>query len=310
MLPDAAVQELKKNLQGELVLPSDPGYDPARKIWNGIIDKRPGLIIRCLGTSDVIAGVRFAREHGLTVAVRGGGHNIAGKCVCDDGLLLDFSLMKGVHVDPSRRGAVAQAGVKLGGFDRETQVFGLATTMGIASDTGLAGITLGGGYGWLGGSYGLACDNLASAQVVTAEGRVVTASAGENQDLFWGLRRGSGNFGIVTSFEFRLHPVGPVLGGAVFYPLSVARQALRLFHEFSSECPDELTTLQVGILAPDGTPSVAIGVCYHGPLEQGEELLKPVRAIGPPIADIICPRSYVEMQSLFDALVEPGRRYY
>jgi FAD/FMN-containing dehydrogenase len=307
---DAAVQELEKNLLGELVRPDDRAYDPARKIWNGMIDRRPALIVRCLGTSDVIAGVRFAREHGLTVAVRGGGHNIAGKCVCDDGLLLDFSLMKGVQVDPARRTARAQAGAKLGGFDRETQAFGLATTMGVATDTGVSGLTLGGGYGWLDGKYGLACDNLTSAQVVTAEGTVLTVNDSENPDLFWAIRGGGGNFGIVTSLEFCVHPVGPVLGGAVFYPLSIAKQALRVFHEFSSMSPDDVTTMPVGIPAPDGTPTVAIAVCYSGPLEKGESLLKPLRTLGPALMDVITPRSYVEMQSMFDVMFTPGRRYY
>jgi FAD/FMN-containing dehydrogenase len=275
-----------------------------------MVDKRPALIIRCLGTSDVVAGVRFAREHGLAPAVRGGGHSIAGKCVCDDGVLFDFSLMQGIQVDPFRRTARAQAGARLGGFDRETQVFGLATTMGIATDTGVSGLTLGGGYGWLGGKYGLACDNLTSAQVVTADGDVVTASADEHPDLFWAIRGGGGNFGIVTSLEFRVHPVGPVLGGTVFYPMSIAKQALRLFHEFSSTCPDEVTTLPVGISAPDGTPTVAIAVCYVGPPEKGEKLLRPLRRLGTAVVDMIAPRSYVEMQSLFDAMVTPGRLYY
>jgi FAD/FMN-containing dehydrogenase len=198
MFSDSARQQLKKNIRGALIHPGDAVYDATRKVWNRMIDRHPALIARCLGTADVVRCVEFAREHSLAVAVRGGGHNIAGKCVCDDGLLIDLSAMKGIHVDAVRRTARAQAGLRLGEFDRETQVFGLATTMGIATDTGVAGITLGGGYGWLDGKFGLACDNLISAEVVTAEGKVVTASAEENPDLFWGLRGGSGNFGIVT----------------------------------------------------------------------------------------------------------------
>ena len=218
MFSDSALQQFKKNIRGEVLQPGDALYDPARGIWNRMIDKRPALIARCLGTADVIRCVEFAREHSLAVAVRGGGHNIAGKCLCDGGFVIDLSRMKGIHVDPLRRTARAQAGLRLGEFDGETQVFGLATTMGVATDTGVAGITLGGGYGWLDGKFGLACDNLISAEVVTAEGKVLTASADENPDLFWGLRGGSGNFGIVTSFEFRLHPVGPILGGAFSIP--------------------------------------------------------------------------------------------
>jgi hypothetical protein len=218
--------------------------------------------------------------------------------------------MKGIHVDPLRRRARAQPGLKLGEFDRETQVFGLATTMGVATDTGVAGITLGGGYGWLDGKFGLACDNLISAEVVTAEGKVLTASADENPDLFWGLRGGSGNFGIVTSFEFQLHPVGPVLGGALFYSMNVAHAAFRFVDEFSRKCPDELSTFLAGAPAPDGTACVGIALCYCGKLDTGEELLKPLRKFAPPIADMVARRSYIEMQSLFDDAFTPGRFYY
>lgn len=310
MFSDSALQQFRKNIRGEVVHPGDPVYDAARRVWNKMIDKRPALIARCLGTSDVIRCVEFAREHNLIAAVRGGGHNIAGKSLCNDGLLIDLSSMKGIHVNSVRKTARAQAGLKLGEFDRETQIFGLATTMGVATDTGVAGITLGGGYGWLDGKFGLACDNLISAEVVTADGKVITASASENPDLFWGLRGGSGNFGIVTSFEFQLHPVGPVLGGAFFYSISVARQAFRFFDEFSRACPDELTTFIAGAPAPDGTPCVGIALCYCGNPARGEELLKPLRQFAPPIADLVATRSYVEMQSLFDEAFTPGRFYY
>jgi FAD/FMN-containing dehydrogenase len=310
MFSDSALQQLKKNIGGELVQPGDAVYDTTRKVWNRMIDKRPALIVRCLGTADVIRCVEFARAHSLVVAVRGGGHNIAGKCLCDDGLLIDLSAMKGMHVDGVRRTARAQAGLRLGEFDRETQVFGLATTMGVATDTGVAGITLGGGYGWLDGKFGLACDNLISADVVTAEGKVVNASAEENPDLLWGIRGGSGNFGIVTSFEFQLHPVGPVLGGAFFYSVGVAKTAFRFLDEFSRKCLDEITTFIAGAPAPDGTPCVGIALCYCGKLETGEELLKPLRKFAPPIADMVATRSYLEMQSLFDEMFTPGRFYY
>jgi FAD binding domain len=310
MFSDSALQQFKKHIRGEILQPGDDSYDPARKVWNRMVDKRPALIARCLGTADVIRCVEFAREHNLVVAVRGGGHNIAGKCLCDDGLLIDLSSMKGIHVDPVHRKVRAQAGVRLGEFDRETQVFGLATTMGVATDTGVAGITLGGGYGWLDGKFGLACDNLTSAEVVTAEGRVLTASHDENPDLFWGLRGGSGNFGIVTSFEFQLHPVGPVLGGAFFYSMNVAAAAFRFFDEFSKQCPDELSTFLAGDPAPDGSPCVGIALCYCGKLDKGEELLNPLRKFAAPIADMVTRRSYVEMQSLFDDAFTPGRFYY
>ena len=310
MLSDSAVQRLKKDIRGELVLRGDAAYDAVRKVWNGLIDKRPRIIARCLGTADVIRCIEFVREHGLPLAVRGGGHNIAGKCTCDDGFMIDLSAMKGVHVDAVRRTARAQAGAKLGDFDHETQVFGLATTMGVATDTGVAGITLGGGYGWLDGKFGLACDNLISAEVVTAEGKAVTASAKENPDLFWGLRGGSGNFGIVTSFEFQLHPVGPVLGGAFFYSIGVAKEAFRFLDEFSRSCPDELSTFIAGAPSPDGRPCVGIALCWAGEIGAGEDLLKPLRRFAAPIADMVATRSYTEMQSLFDDAFVPHRFYY
>ncbi len=310
ILEKTRVERLKAQLRGELLTPGEEGYDAARKVWNGMIDKRPALIVRCAGAGDVIHTVEFAREHELEVAVRGGGHNVAGRSVCDGGLLIDLSPMKGMRVDPVRRTAWAQPGLKLGEFDRETQAFGLATTLGAASDTGIAGLTLGGGYGWLDGKYGLACDNLLSVDVVTADGHLVTASATENEDLFWGLRGGGGNFGVVTSFEYQLHPVGPVLGGMVLHPISRGKEALRFFHEFSSTCPDEVSTVGLLLTAPDGSPAVAIAACYCGPLDQGEQVLKPLRTFGPPIADLICPRSYVEMQSFFDEPWAPGQLNY
>ena len=216
VITEQVIEQFRATLRGPLLLPDDESYDTARTVWNAMVDKRPALIARCAGTADVIQCVRFAREHDLLVSVRGGGHNYAGMAVCDDGLMIDLSPMKGIRVDPARRTARAQPGLRLGEFDRETQAFGLATTLGVNTDTGIAGLTLGGGNGWLGGKYGLACDNLLSVDVVTADGELVTASESEHEDLFWGVRGAGANFGIVTSFEYRLHPVGPVLGAWCF----------------------------------------------------------------------------------------------
>jgi hypothetical protein len=306
----AAIQDFKGNLRGELLRPGDDGYDAARKVFNGMIDKRPAMIARCAGTSDVIQGVNFARTHNLLLSVRGGGHSIAGKAMCDGGIVLDLSGMKGIRVDPMGRTAEAQPGLTLGQFDHETQAFGLATTLGIVSVTGIAGLTLGGGVGWLNGKYGLACDNLLSADVVTADGQLLTASATENEDLFWGIRGGSGNFGVVTSFTYQLHPVGPVLGGPVLYPLTKAREVLRFHHQFASSCPDELSTTALLVTGPDGSPTVAIFVCHCGDIETGERVLRPLRAFGPPSEDGIQPMAYRALESALDAGWPPGRQHY
>ena len=310
VLDDSVVAKFSAGLRGELLRPDDDGYDGARKVWNGMVDKRPALIARCAGTPDVVACVRFAREHDLLVSVRGGGHNYAGKSVCDGGLMIDLGPMKGTHVDPARRTARAQAGLRLGEFDRETQAFGLATTLGVNTDTGIAGLTLGGGYGWLNGKYGLACDNVLAAEVVTADGRVLTVSAEENEDLYWGIRGAGANLGIVTSFEYRLHPVGPVLGGMVIYPITKGKQALRSFDDFSRTCPDEVSTAALLLTAPDGQAAVALAACYTGPLDHGEKLLKPLRTFAQPLADLIAPQPYTQVQTLFDEAWPPGRRYY
>ena len=306
----AAIDNLSAGLRGKLLCCDDPGYDDVRKIWNGMIDKRPALIARCADTADLISCVRFAREYDLLVSVRGGGHNYAGKSVCQGGLMIDLSPMKGIRIDPAARTARAQPGLRLGEFDRETQAFGLATTLGVNTDTGIAGLTLGGGYGWLAGKFGLACDNLLSADVVTADGRLLVASSTENEDLFWGLRGAGANLGIVTSFEYQLHPVGPVLGGIVVYPLSRGREVLRCFDEFSRSCSDEVSTLGALLTTPTGDPVVAIGACYCGPLDQGEKLLRPVTALGVPLANEIAVRPYVKLQALLDSQWPPGRLYY
>jgi FAD/FMN-containing dehydrogenase len=310
VLDDGVIEKFASGLRGGLVRPSDPNYDVTRRVWNGMVDKRPALIARCAGTADVVDCVRVAREHDLLVSVRGGGHNYAGKSVCDGGLMIDLSPMKGIRVDPVRRTARAQAGLRLGEFDHETQAFGLATTLGVNTDTGIAGLTLGGGYGWLGGKYGLACDNLVSVEVVTADARVLTASTTEHDDLFWGMRGAGANLGIVTSFEYRLHPVGPILGGLVIYPITSGKAALRSFDDFSATCPDEVSTAGLLLTAPSGAPAVGIGACYCGPLDEGEKILKPLRSFATPLADFIAPQPYVQIQTLFDQAWAPGRRYY
>jgi len=298
----AAIENFAARLRGDLLTGDNPSYEAARRVWNAMVDKRPALIARCTAAADVINCVRFARKHDLLISVRGGGHSAGGRAVCENGLMIDLSRMKGVRVDPARRTAWAQPGLKLGEFDHETQAFDLATTLGVASDTGIAGLTLGGGYGWLNGKHGLACDNLLSVDVVTAEGRLVTANADQNTDLFWGIRGAGANFGVVTCFEYRLHPVGPVVGGAVLYPISEGKETLRFFHEFSATCPDEVSTVGLLSSTPDGTPAVGIAACYTGPIDEGERLLKPLRTFGSPIADLIAVRRYTEMQSLFDRI--------
>jgi FAD/FMN-containing dehydrogenase len=309
-LEEPVVQEFAANLRGELIRPEDDGYDATRAVFNGMIDKHPAMIVRCAGTADVMQGVNFARTHDLLLSVHGGGHSVAGNAVSDGGLMLDLSPMKGIRIDPVHRLVQAQAGLTLGEFDHETQAFGLATTLGVVSVTGIAGLTLGGGLGWLNGKYGLACDNLISADVVTADGRLVTASDEENEDLFWGIRGGGGNFGVVTSFEYQLHPVGPVLGGGLRYPAAEARDFLRFYHEFASNCPDELSTAASLGHAPDSSVVVGVAVCYCGPIEEGERVLHPLRTFGSPLEDNIQPMSYQTLQSAPDAGFPLGRQHY
>ncbi len=310
MVDHSAVEKFKASLRGALLWPGEAGYDEARKVWNGMIDKRPALIARCAGVADVIHCVNFARANNLLVAVRGGGHNIAGNAVCDGGLMIDLSRMKGVRVDPARRTARAEAGLTWGEFDRETQAFGLATTGGQISTTGIAGLTLGGGWGYLARKYGLTCDNLLSVDLVTANGQFLTTSVAENADLFWGMRGGGGNFGVVTSFEYQLHPVGPVLAGIVAYPFQKAKEVLKLFRELTSAAPDELASGVVLISLPDGTPVAGIVLCYNGPPAAGERVLKPIRAFGPALLDQIGPIPYTAAQQLIDAFYPPGLQNY
>jgi FAD/FMN-containing dehydrogenase len=310
-LEEAVARKLKAALRGELLNPDDDAYDGARQVWNGMIDHRPALIACCAGTADVVETVSFARDHDLLVSVRGGGHNIAGKAVCNGGLMIDLSQMRGVAVDPDNRTARVEGGATLGELDRATQASGLATTAGVVTHTGVAGLTLGGGVGRLARKHGLACDNLLSVELVTADGRVVRASATENPDLFWGLRGAGANFGVATSFDFQLHPVGPgVLGGVVLHPLEKARPALRFYYEYSQSAPDELSTDAFLLTSPDGDPVLAISPCYTGPIERGERVLEPLRRYGSPLADEIGPVAYTEAQSAGDAFFPIGLRYY
>lgn len=322
-----SIEELRQDLSGhpalrsaEVLLPEDPSYDEARMIWNGAIDKRPAAIIRCAGVRDVIEGLRFARHENLLLAVRGGGHNVAGTAMCDDGVVIDLSPMKGIRVDPVRRIARAEPGVLWGELDRETQAFGLATTGGIVTHTGIAGLTVGGGIGWLMRKHGLTIDNLVSVDVVTADGELVIASEDQNQDLFWGIRGGGGNFGIVTSFEYSLHPVGPtVLAGPIFFPMEQAPEVLDFYRNYITSVPDEFTSVvnlrqapRVPFLPEDvyGQPVIAVVVCYAGSIEEGEEVVRPLKNLGSPLVDLLVPKPYTTHQSMFDATVPHGWHYY
>jgi FAD/FMN-containing dehydrogenase len=310
MLSDPIVGALRSRLRGRLLTNDDPAYDGARRVFNAMIDRRPALIARCEDVNDVIACVAFAREHDLLVSVRGGGHSVAGKAVCDGGLMIDLSAMKGIHVDPARQTVRAETGLTLGEFDRATQLFGLATTLGIVSGTGIAGLTLGGGIGWLNGKYGLACDNVISFDIVTAEPRLLRANAAVHEDLYWALRGGSGNFGVVTAIEYQLYRVGPVLAGPVFHPLDRAKDALRFFVDFSSEAPDELTTMAGLVTLPNGVAAAVLAVCYCGSIEDGERVVGPLRSFGAPIGDQIQPMSYVALQSMLDDFFPVGHQHY
>jgi FAD/FMN-containing dehydrogenase len=307
----AAVEVLERDLRGSLIFPHSTGYDEVRRIWNGMIDRRPALIARCVGTADVAVTVDFAREHDLLISVKGGGHNVAGNAVCEGGLMIDLSEMRGVHVDVQTRRARAGGGATWGDFDAETQVHGLATTGGLISDTGVAGLTLGGGIGWLTPSYGLACDNLSSVDIVTAEGSIVTASDADNADLFWGLKGGAGNFGVATSFEFQVYPVGPVLfGGMTLYALDEAHEVLPHFLSFMADSPDELGALAGFTTTPDGLPVLALIAVYNGDVSDGEATLQALRSFRKPLLDTFAPTSYRKIQTLFDAGTPPGLRYY
>ena len=300
-LSAAELAELRGALRGELLSAGDAGYDAARRLWNPAFDRKPALIARCAGAADVMQAVSFAAAHGLLTAVRGGGHSLSGQSGCDGGLVVDVSPMRGVRVDPVAKRARVESGVLLGQFDREAQAFGLATTAGTAADTGIAGLTLGGGVGRIGRKYGLSCDNLTAVDVVTADGHFVRTSGAENPELFWGLRGGGGNFGVVTSFEYRLHAVGPMLfGGTLIYPFADARQVLHGFADFIGGAPDELYVDVVLEPGEDGKRVVLFDVCYCGPPAQGESVVAPLRKLGQALQDHLAPAPYVKLQGATD----------
>ncbi len=310
-LPAAELEALAASMHGAVVLPDSGNYDQVRRVWNGIFDKRPALMARCTGAADVLRAVGFAKEHSLLTAVRGGGHSYSGKSSCDGGIVIDLSAMRGVLVNPSARMARVAAGTLLGQLDHETQAFGLVTPAGVISHTGVAGLTLGGGFGRLSRRFGLTCDNLLAADVVTADGRYLRASDTENSDLFWGLRGGGGNFGVVTSFDYQLHPLDPmVLAGDVIWPFDQARDVLRFFADYSLEIPDELYLIAALLRDGEGTPFVKVGVQWSTDHAQGEQVLKPLRRFGRPLNDTIAPASYVELQSEDDCTQPHGLKYY
>ncbi len=319
-IENAKVEDFKKHFGGEVILPDAPSYDEVRQIWNGMIDRKPGMIARCKSAEDVVLSVNFARENNLLVSVRGGGHNIAGNAVCDDGLMIDLSLLNEVQVYPSAQKAIVEPGCTLGDIDSKTQNYGLATPVGINSTTGIAGLTLGGGFGWLSRKYGMTIDSLVSANVVTADGRQLLASETENQDLFWALRGGGGNFGIVTQFEFQLHPVGPdVLSGLIVFPFSQAKSVITQFAQFTKTAPEELSVWMVSRKAPPlpflpedvhGKEVVVLAICYAGDPSEGEKLIAPLRSFGDAHGEHIGVQPFVAWQQAFDPLLTPGARNY
>ena len=320
LLDDKIIDELRKSLRGELITSKNQNYDELRKVWNGMIDKRPAMIVRCTGTADVMAAVDFARENDILLSIRGGGHNVAGKAVCDDGLVIDLSGMRGVHVDPVSRTVRAQGGATLGDIDHETAPFNLAVPFGLVSQTGVAGLCLHGGMGWLTRKYGLALDNLLSVDVVTADGQLRRASETENEDLFWAVRGGGGNFGVVTSFEFRAYPIPEKIWFAgPIYPVSQAKKVFQFVSDFMKDAPEELGLIATLWNAPEhpkvpvehqGSPIIIVLGCYHGPFEKGEGIIKPLRQIGTPIADLSEPMRFVDLQKFLDDDYPDGMLYY
>lgn len=314
------IEALKSGVQGAVILAGDVSYDSARQVWNAMIDKHPAAIVRCVTTADVVYAVNFAREHGLPLAVRGGGHNIAGSAMCDDGIVIDLSQMKAAQVNAATRRASIEGGATLADFDAATQAHGLATPLGINSTTGVAGLTLGGGFGWLSRQYGMTIDNLVSAEVVTAAGEVVRTSATEQPDLFWALRGGSGNFGVVTRFEFELHPVGPdVLAGLIVYPFSEAKSVLQQYREFIAKAPDELSVWTVLRQAPPlpflpekvhGQAVIVLALLYNGDPARGQQLIEPLHRFGTPVGSHVGVMPYAAWQKAFDPLLAPGARNY
>ena len=305
MLATDALDAFRSTVCGELILADSPSYDVARRVWNGNVDRRPAMVLRCTGPADVRSAVDFVRTHGLLVSLRGGGHSAPGYGTNDGGVVIDMSRMKGIQVDPIRRTVRAQGGVLWADLDHETRPFGLATPGGVVSNTGIAGLTLGGGLGWLMGKHGLSVDNLLSADVVTADGKFRTASAADNPDLFWALRGGGGNFGAVTSLEYRLHPVSEVLGGMLLYPLDQAAALLRYYRDLCATLPDEAEAYAALLTSPDGARLAALLLGYNGPVAEGEKVLAPARAFGKPIADLVAPMPHAARQSMLD---DPGAK--
>ena len=319
MLAEAAVEEFKAGLRGQLILPDDEAYDEARTVHNAMTDRRPALIVRCAGIADVISSVNFARANNLLLAVRGAGHNITGYAVCDGGIVIDLSQMKGTRIDPSARTVHAEPGLTWAELNHDLQAFELAATGGFIATTGIGGLTLGGGLGWLIRKHGLACDNLLSVDIVTADGQFRTASPTQNQDLFWGVRGGGGNFGVVTSFEFRVHPVGTVLAGLLAHPIAGAKEVLQFWRDYEATAPEELTTGAALLIAPPapfvpeearGTPVVGLVGVYAGDVAAGEQAIRPLREFGPPAVDIFQPMPYTAAQSMLDDLFPAGYRNY
>jgi FAD/FMN-containing dehydrogenase len=306
-----SIEQLQQVHRGALITPADSRYDECRRVWNAMIDRRPAVIARCRGAADVVAAVNFARHNGLPLAIRGGAHSIAGRSTCDDGVVIDFSEMKSIRVDPVARTARAEPGLRWTEFDRETQAFGLATTGGTVGDTGIAGLTLGGGFGWLEGRCGMTVDNLLGADLVLADGTWVHASATENEDLFWAIRGGGGNFGVVTSFEYRLHPIGPmVVGGLAIHPFSKAVETLMFYRDFLRAAPDPLTAAAVLLTGPDGSKGCGIVAAYAGSVEEGQEAVRPLKAFGLPVVDMLGPIAYLGQQSLLEAAMPPNLMNY
>lgn len=312
---NSGLGDLAGQLRGDLILPGQKGYDDARKVWNGMIDKHPAGIARCTGVADVIDVVTYAREKNIPVSVRGGGHNVAGKSVSDGGITIDLGEMQAIRVDPARKRARVQGGARWGAFDRETLAFDLVTTGGTVSSTGVGGLTLGGGLGWLMREHGLSCDNVVSADVVTADGKLLVANETENSDLYWAIRGGGGNFGVVTSFDFQLHDLEPIVGGLAMYPQSMLKDMLHFYREYTSSAPDSITAMAGVINGPPGSPLEGqsagfIAVFHGGSLSEGQRLVQPIKDFGPPAADFIGPTSYPAMQTMFDAGAAGGLRNY
>ncbi len=314
-----SIDELRERVRGDVIVPGDGGYEEARKVYNAMIDRRPAVVVRAVNAGDVIAAVTFARERGLDLAIRGGGHSVPGFGTCDEGVVIDLARMRGVRVDPASRTARAEGGATWGDFNAATHAFGLATTGGIISTTGVAGLTLGGGIGYLARGFGLSCDNLVSADVVTADGRFLVASATENDDLFWALRGGGGNFGVVTALEFRLHPVKDIYGGPMFYELDETENVLRFFREYIADAPEQMGAFPAFQIAPPlpfipedrhGDTFVAMVACWAGPVEDGERALRPFHDVAPVVAEHVGPMPYPALNGAFDALVPPGLQHY